>query len=229
MSDTASWLTAIATAGAAVGTVGALLFEARAARSASESADVATRQFQLESRPRLIDVPYERYRDGEHEYPWPSEEGFKGTSWRGTIMVDRAEGTFAVPVRNVGRGPALVESVSITLTYSGASYSQYGGIAVPVGEDRWLGGAPVIGELKDALTDDPSPTSGPMPIVFTVTYTDLVGQQRQRLELAVGTRGFGTTLRVVRIKHIDLDEPPINRLRTWPAVDGLLGQPVGKE
>src|SRR4051794_39188804 len=108
--STAETITAIGTAFAAVGTVGALGFAAWAARSASVSAKTANEGLQAEARPLLLDVPYEHYTDGEHEYPWP-DEGMRKTPMRGQIIVDPTYGTFVLPVRNVGRDAALIESI----------------------------------------------------------------------------------------------------------------------
>lgn len=41
-----------------------------------------------------------------------------------------------------------------------------------------------------------------MPFIFTITYTDISGGQRQRLELGVGSVGADSALRVIRIKHL---------------------------
>jgi hypothetical protein len=199
----AIWITAIATGGAAVGTVGALIFAAKTARSASEPAKIANESLQSEARPLLLDVPYEHYPDYEHEYPWP-EEAMRKTPMRGLISVDPAFGTFSVPVRNVGRGASLVESVSLTLTEVGVTHAEYSGIAIPVGEDAWLSGKRVSREFRDALSTVPSPTHGLMPFIFTVPYTDVVGKQRQQLELGVGSVGQDSALRVKRVKHVPL-------------------------
>jgi hypothetical protein len=67
------WITAIGTGAAAIGTVGALLFAAKAARSAGASAEIANETLRSEARPLLLDVPYEHYTDYEHEHPWPGE------------------------------------------------------------------------------------------------------------------------------------------------------------
>jgi len=133
--STAETITAVATVFAAVGTVGALGFAAWAARSASTSAQAANEGLQPEARPLLLDVPYEHYTDGEHEYPWP-DEGMRITPMRGQIMVDPTYGTFAFPVRNVGRGAALIEHVAISVNGVDKPYREYSGIAVPIGERR---------------------------------------------------------------------------------------------
>ncbi|MGO9792153.1 MAG: hypothetical protein ACLP8S_22410 [Solirubrobacteraceae bacterium] len=206
MSDStafAIWITAIATGGAAVGTVGALILAAKTARSASESAKIANESLQSEARPLLLDMPYEHYTDYEHEYPWP-EEAMRKTPMRGPILIDPAFGTFSVRVRNVERGASLVESVSLTLTEVGVTHAEYSGIAIPVGEDAWLSGKPVSREFRDALSTVPSPTRGLMPFIFTVPYTDVVGKQRQQLELGVGSVGQDSALRVKRVKHVPL-------------------------
>jgi hypothetical protein len=138
---TAESITAIGTAFAAVGTVGALGFAAWAANSASASAKVANQGLQAEARPLLLDVPHENYTDHEHGYPWPGE-GTRKTPVRGQIGVDTTYGTFVFPVRNVGRGAAFIESISFTLNEIDETYSEYSGIAVPIGEDAWLAGQP---------------------------------------------------------------------------------------
>lgn len=200
---TADWITAYATVGAAIGTVGALTFSAWAAKSASDSARTANNALQSEVRPLLLDVPYEHYTDHEHEYPWPGE-AMRKTSMRGQIAVDNTYGTFAVPVRNVGRGAARVESVSLTLSEAGVTHAEYSGAAIPAGEDAWLAGKPVGQEFVDALCSGLSPTHGPMPFIFAIVYTDIAGRQGQRLELGVGTVGSDTALRVIRIEHTEL-------------------------
>jgi hypothetical protein len=220
MTDAASWITAGATAGAAFGTVGALVFAARAATSASESATIAAQGLQAEARPQLLDVPYEHYANGAHEYPWGF--GVRQTTQRGLIEVDARFGTFAVPVRNVGRGTCLVEAVSMTLTETGDSYSEYSGVAIPVGEDRWLAGTPIVGDIRNALARVPAPILGLMPYIFTITYTDIAYQHKQRLELGVDAVARDPALRVIRIRHVDLTPRPKQPdPRSWPAVDGL--------
>jgi hypothetical protein len=202
--STAETVTAIATGFAAVGTVGALWFAAAAARSASRSAKTANESLQAEARPLLLDVPYEQYADGEHEYPWPGE-AMRKTPIRGQIVVDPTYGTFVFPVRNVGRGAALVESVSVALSEVDETYAEYSGVAVPVGDDVWLTGKPVEGSsLANALKRQPSPTHGPMPYILTATYTDIARKQKQRLGLGVGTKGQDSALRVIRIAHVAL-------------------------
>lgn len=53
----ADWITACATVAAAIGTVGALIFSAKAAKAASGSAEVANKGLQAQTRPLLLDVP----------------------------------------------------------------------------------------------------------------------------------------------------------------------------
>ncbi|MCD6726895.1 MAG: hypothetical protein LT070_06600 [Solirubrobacteraceae bacterium] len=202
--STADTITAVATAFAAVGTVGALIFAARAARAASSAAKIANESLHAEARPLLLDVPYENYTDYEHEYPWP-DDGTRKTPMRGQIVVDATYGTFVFPVRNVGRGAALIESVSFSLGEVDETHTEYSGVAVPVGEDAWLAGKPDTNDsLSIALRRQPSPTHGSMPYILTATYTDIAGKQRQRLELGIGTKGRDTALRVLRIQHVDL-------------------------
>lgn len=203
--NTTDWITAIATGFAAVGTVGALLFAFRAARAASKSAEEASRAIAAEARPLLLDVPCENYTDHDHEYPWP-DEGMRKTPTRGLISVDTTYGKFVFPVRNVGRGAALIESFSFVLAETGDEYAEYTRKAVPVGEDAWLAARPTSGsDVALALLGQPSPTHGPLPYIFTVTYTDIAGQQKQRLELSVGTVNQDSALRVQRIAHTALD------------------------
>jgi hypothetical protein len=204
--STAEAITAIGTVIAAVGTVGALIFAARAASAASDSARAANAAVASETRPLLLDVPRENYRDGEHEFPWGNET--RKSPMRGQILADPSSGTFVFPVRNVGRGAARIEHFTFGLVDAGddATYSQYSGDAVPVGEDAWLSGSPEANDaVLAALRKVPSPTHGPMPYVFTATYTDIAGKQRQRLELGVGTIGRDSALRVIRTTHVALD------------------------
>jgi hypothetical protein len=199
------WITAIATAGAAVGTVGALLFAARAAKAANHSAEAAHRAIAEASRPLLLDVPYEHYTDHEHEYPWPGESPRK-TPMRGQILFDPTHGVFVFPIRNVGRGAARIQSFSATLSEADVTYAEYSGAAVPAGEDAWLAARPDPNDpFVEALRRVPSPLHGVMPVIFTVTYTDIAGNQEQRLELGVGSIGQDSALRVIRIEHIALD------------------------
>lgn len=201
---TTDWITALATCFAAVGTVGALFYAARASKAASKTADEARRAVEAEARPLLLDVPYEPYTDYEHEYPWPPE-GMRKCAWRGQIIVDPENGTFVFPIRNVGRGPARIESFSLNLVDVDAGYSEYGGRSVPVGDDHWLAAQPqASGELVTALRSVPSPTHGPMPYVFSVVYADISGRQEQRLELGVGTRQGDSALRVLRVENVSL-------------------------
>jgi hypothetical protein len=202
--STTETITAIGTGFAAVGTVGALGFAAWAARSASTSAKAANEGLHAEARPLLLDVPYEHYADGDHEYPWPGE-AMRKTPMRGQIVVNATYGTFVFPVRNVGRGAALIEHVAISVDGVDEPYREYSGIAVPVGEDAWLSGKPIESSAAaQALRGQPSPVHGPMPYVLTATYTDIAGKQKQRLELGVGTKGQDSALRVLRIQHVDL-------------------------
>jgi hypothetical protein len=204
--STGETITAIATAFAAVGTVGALWFAAWAARSASSSAKTANESVQAEARPLLLDVPYEHYTDYEHEFPWPGEEKRK-TSMRGQIVVDATDGTFVFPVRNVGRGVALVEHVEISVRGVGEPYRDYSGLAVPVGEDAWLSGKPSdSSSIAQALKEQPSPVPAVMPYFLTAGYTDIGGKQKQRLVLVVGTLRGDSSLRVLWVEHDDLSE-----------------------
>jgi hypothetical protein len=203
---TADWISAFATVGAAIGTVFALVFAASAAKSASNSAKAANEALQAEARPLLLDVPRENYTDGEHEYPWRDGETRK-TPIRGQMLVDPAYGTFVFPVRNVGRGSALIEHVALTLNEVGETYSEYSGVAVPAGEDAWLMGNPEDhSAVRTALGRVPSPVHGAMPYTLSATYTDIASKQKQRLELGIGTRGQDSALRVLRIQHVSLTD-----------------------
>jgi hypothetical protein len=203
---TADWVTAGATGLAAIGTVGALVFAARAAAAAARSARTANDALAAQAKPLLLDVPYEHYTDYEHEYPWPGES-MRKTPIRGQIVFDATSGRFVFPVRNVGRGVARIESFSVLLAEAAVNWTGYSGDAVPAGEDSWLAGDarndPIF---MEALARVPAPVHGPMPYVFTVTYTDIAGDQTQRLELAVGTIGQDSALRVLRIEHVALDK-----------------------
>lgn len=206
---TADWITAIGTVLAAAGTVGALIYAAKAAKSASKSAAAASAAVRNEALPLLLDVPYELYTDGEHEYPWPLEhETDTGkTPMRGEIRFDSATGTFAIPVRNVGRGVARIESFEISIAQTGEAYAQYGGQALPSGEEIWLAGRPVgESDFATALQRTPSPLHEYM--IFVVTYTDNSGGQRQRFEMALGSRGRETAWRVLRTANTRLDDAP---------------------
>jgi hypothetical protein len=203
---TADWITAVATSCAAVGTVGALGYAAAAAKSASRSATAANESLQAEARPLLLDVPHEHYTDYEHEFPWPGE-GMRKTPMRSQILVDTTYGTFVFPVRNVGRGAALIEHFALTLNEVGETYSEYSGVAVPVGEDAWLAARPDDhSAVRAALGRVLSPVHGAMPYILSATYTDIAGKQRQRLELGIGTRGQDSALRVLRIQHVSLTD-----------------------
>src|SRR4051812_6175835 len=178
----------------------------RAANSASTSAKDAVH---AEPRPLLLNVPYENYTDFEHEYPWAG--GIRKTPMRGQIVVDVTYGAFVFPVRNIGHGPAVIESFSLTLNEVDETYSENSGIVVPVGEDAWLAGTPdTTSTFSTAFRRQPAPVHGAMPYTFTVTYTDVAGKQRQRLELGVGTKGRDSALRVLRTEHVD---PSDNRQR----------------
>lgn len=204
----AEWITAGGTAGAAIGTVGALIFAAKAASAASASADAANRAVQAEALPLLLDVPYEHYTDEEREFPWPVErdDGTSKTPIRGHIGLHPVTGTFSVPVRNVGRGVARIEHFELALTNGGERYAQHGGKALPAGEDFWLAGRPNKGNpLLSALQRSPSPLHGYMPLIFSVTYTDNSGMQKQRLEMGLGSRDGSSPWRVLRTVHLHLD------------------------
>ncbi|HMJ96018.1 MAG TPA: hypothetical protein VK486_09205 [Thermoleophilaceae bacterium] len=201
----ADWITAIATGAAAIGTVGALLFSAAAAKAASMSAQAASAGLDAQARPLLLDVPRENYTDFEHEYPWP-DEGTRRTGVRGEITFDAQYGTFAIPVRNVGHGVARIEHCELVL-HSGEAHRQHGGEALPAGEDLWLAGKPVAGEpFARALAHTPSPLHEAAPLVFSVVYADISGSQRQRLELALGGRGRDSAWRVLQTAHTTLDD-----------------------
>lgn len=214
---TADWITAVGTLIAAGGTVGALIYAARAARAAStsataaiETADAANEALRHEALPLLLDVPYEHYMDYEHEFPWPLERegGTSKTPMRGHIGFEPATGTFSVPVRNVGRGVARVEHFEISLN-DGAAYRQHGGEAIPVGEEIWLAGRPPgRSEFVAGLQQMPSPLHDYMPLIFAVVYTDNAGEQRQRLELGLGGRGGETAWRVLRTATVRLEDQP---------------------
>lgn len=104
----------------------------------------------------LIDVPYEPYTDHEHEHPW-RPEGTRKTAVRGQISFDPASGTFAFPVRNVGRGAAHIEDFTFSLADADGAYREYWGRAIPAGEDYWLAAQPGPGALLSALQSVPSP------------------------------------------------------------------------
>lgn len=201
VATTAEWVTAAATLAAAVGTVGALFYAARAASAASASAQIANVATQNEILPLLLDVPHENYTDHEHEFPWPAngDDGTSKTPVRGHIGLDPANGTFAVPVRNVGRGVARIESYEIAIASTSERYAQHGTEAVPVGEDVWLAGKPAPDSgFFQALQRTPSPLHDYAPVLFIVTYTDNAGSQRQRFEMALGSRGSSSAWRVIR-------------------------------
>ncbi len=205
MDSTTDWITAIAAVFAALGTVGALIFTARVARSAAASANAANRGLLAAGRPLLLDVPYEHYTDPECEYSWRGE--IRKAPIRGQILVDATNGTFVFAVRNVGRGPARIDSFSIALADDGADYSEFAGVVVPAGGDIWLAGDPdANAALVQRLRTVPSPVHGPLPYLFTVAYTDVAGKQRQRLVLGVGTAGQDSALRVLRVEHVSLDD-----------------------
>jgi hypothetical protein len=212
---TADWITAFATLIAAGGTVGALIYAARAATAANrsavaavESADAARDAVRHEALPLLLDVPYEHYTDMEHEYPWPLERegGTSKTPMRGQVAFHAETGTFAIPVRNVGRGVARIEDFEISFK-DGSSYRQFGGEAIPVGEEIWLAGRPVErSEFAQALKRQPSPLHEYMPLFFVVSYTDNSGKQRQRLEFGLGAKGGESAWRVLRTANVRLDD-----------------------
>jgi hypothetical protein len=198
---TPDWIAAIGALIAAVGTVGALVYAARAARAASASAQVANVATQNDVLPLLLDVPYENYTDHEHEFPWPldGDDGTRKTPTRGHIGLDPKSGTFTVPVRNVGRGVARIESYEIAIDSTGERYVQHGTEAVPVGEDVWLAGKPVPDSaFFQALQRTPSPLHDYAPVLFSATYTDNAGSQRQRFEMVLGARGESSAWRVIR-------------------------------
>jgi hypothetical protein len=206
---TPDWIAAIGAVAAAFGTVGALVYAARAAKAASASARTANVATQNEILPLLLDVPYENYTDHEHEFPWPvdRDDGTAKTPTRGHIGFDPVSGTFAVPVRNVGRGVARIESYEIAIADTGERFAQHGTEAVPVGEDVWLAGRPVSGsDFLQALQRVPSPLHDYAPLIFSVTYTDNAGAQRQRFEMALGSRGSSSAWRVLRTANLPLDE-----------------------
>lgn len=197
---TTDWIIAVATVPAALGAAAAAIFAARAASSAGRSATIAQQELQASARPLLLDVPYEHYADHEHEMPWPGET-MRKTPMRGQIVIDASYGTFALPVRNVGRGAARVEGITFTLTAVGVTHVEPGGIVIPVGEDRWLAGKPNRQEFRDALARVPSPVHGAIPYGFVITYTDITGTQKQQLELGIGTVGQDSAQRVKHIAH----------------------------
>jgi hypothetical protein len=208
VATTADWISAVGTVIAAGGTVGALVFAARAARAASKSAEAASNAVQLEALPLLLDAPYENYTDYEHEYPWPLEraDGIKKTPMRGQIGLDPRTGTFAVPVRNVGRGVARIERYEISIASSGASYGKRGGEAVPVGEDVWLSGRPDQGsDFYKALQLVPSPLHERISVIFSATYTDNAGKQPQQFAFGLGSKGGESAWRVLSTETTRLD------------------------
>jgi len=183
----------------AAGTVGAAVFTAWAARAASAAAKTARDGVQAEGKPILIDVPRELYTDYEHEIPWPGS--VRKTPMRGEIMMDSTIGTIVVPVRNVGRGLARIENYEVSLT-DGTSHAQHSTTLVPPGEDAWLLAEPVsTSAFAQAIQATPSALHGPTPVIFTVTYTDALGNQRERLELGLGSNGADTAWRVLRTAH----------------------------
>ena len=205
-STTIEWITSLSAALAAIGTVGALLFGAQAAKSASASATAANEALRYEARPLLLDVPLEPFTDYEHEVPIPGVQ--RKSAWRGEIAIDvqGAVLSFALPVRNVGRGAALIESVSVTLNGPDVTCTLPSGIALPVGEDRYLPGqpeGPEAARIAEAL-NEPSWRHGPEPFSFRVVYRGVADTDLQQLQLDVGTNAAGQPNRIRRVTNTTL-------------------------
>ncbi|HET6494684.1 MAG TPA: hypothetical protein VFH61_04860, partial [Thermoleophilia bacterium] len=180
------WLgdNAISIVGALVA-VAAVLVALRSARAAERSATVASAQLH----PLLVDVPYEYYTDYEHEVPLPTGE-IRKSAMRGEIMANFSEGWLTVPVRNVGRGPAVIEEVEVRL------FAPDDTIAAPVpeamttsvvapGEETW------IGIRVDASQNEHFTRAGHQQggISLVVVYADYLRGRRERATFDLGSRG----------------------------------------
>ena len=122
----------------AVGTGFGLPLAAWAALQATRAAKTARAQLQSENRPYLLHVPFTPYPDGAREIE-VAPAGTATVSGEGDVQIGLSNGTFIVPVRNVGRGPALIRHWRFGV--AGSDSPNFVGLAaVPAGERIWLGG-----------------------------------------------------------------------------------------
>jgi len=106
----------------------------------------------------------------------------------------------ANPTQGVTR---RVAAVAMTLNGHDVTFSQHRGVALPVGEDRYLPGSPQgadAGRVADALANA-SWRHGLEPFSFRVTYCGIADAQPQQLQLDIGTGVDGEPNRVRRVTH----------------------------
>jgi hypothetical protein len=186
-----------------VGQIGAVALAAWAAKSAAGSARSAQLSTEAQERPLLLDVPYEHYTDhSNHEMLLPGNQ-IRLTGVRGEIFFDPLHGSFAIPVRNVGRGLARIESFALSLTGEpDAAVLFRADVALPVGEATYLVGEPQPGSrFHERLAAVPSPLHYNGALTLEVTYTDYLNARQQRLEMRMGGRAQGTAWRVLHASH----------------------------
>jgi hypothetical protein len=169
----------------------------RSARAAERSATLASAQLH----PLLVDVPYERYTDFEHEVALPTGETQK-SAIRGEILANFSEGWLTMPVRNVGRGPAIVEAVELHLIRAGmkipvaVAEAMTTPIVAPEEEARI--GVMVVDEGRDAFAEAGHRQGG---ISLTVSYADYLHESRERATFDLGTRSRETAWRVLGVTN----------------------------
>ena len=139
-----------------VGQVGAVVFAAWAAKSASDSADAARDALREQSRPFIV----------------PSSAA---------PTFDLVEGEFSLGLRNVGRGPARLTGYRLRLVGLDTSFEFqapiYGTLAVPADGEAVLRERLVPPEIQARLTA--LPRDDKRGLAVWLDYTDYVGEQRQ--------------------------------------------------
>jgi hypothetical protein len=175
---------------AAVGAFIAVYFASRSAAAATRSADAQTR-------PLLSDVPREHYLDQEREMILPGGE-ISRTAISGDIRADHEQGWISLPIRNTGKGLALIRAVRFTIPGIGSPRDAGPGAArrsqVQPGEEVrvtvWLS---AVDEDRPKLAEAIATME---PIVVEIEYTDLAGRQVQSSHLQLGPLPGDTAWRV---------------------------------
>lgn len=156
----------------------ALLVTARASKIAARSVGIAERALESQTRPLLTDVDRQRIEGPPREVVLPDGSA-RDTSWEGEIFADADEGWLSLPVRNAGRGEAIVEAIKVELPI--AEFELSAGYAsrrhVQPGEETRIYVGPgrvnlAFGRLQQAIADGAG-------IIVHLTYSSPVTRSRQ--------------------------------------------------
>jgi hypothetical protein len=154
------------------GTLAAVYFAFKSAAAATRSADAQTR-------PLLSAVPREYYLDQEREIILPGREISK-TAISGDIRANHEKGWISLPVRNTGKGLALIRRVQVEFPAGGKPREVTGGSSwrqvQPDEEVRITAALLPIDNAYERFKDTIATME---PVTVGVEYTDFAGRQPQ--------------------------------------------------